>query len=63
LWPAQAAHLEGQGVIAYSPMASGLLTGAMTRERAAKLPDDDWRKHSAEFLEPNLSNLSNSSIG
>ena len=33
-----------------------LLTGAMTRERAAKLPDDDWRKHSAEFLEPNLSN-------
>ena len=39
----------------YSPMASGLLTGAMTRERAAKLPDDDWRKHSPEFREPNLS--------
>jgi aryl-alcohol dehydrogenase-like predicted oxidoreductase len=36
-------------------MASGLLTGAMTRERAAKLPADDWRKHSPEFHEPNLS--------
>ena len=32
---------EGIGVIVYSPMASGLLTGAMTRERAAKLPKDD----------------------
>ena len=47
---------QGIGVIVYSPMASGLLTGAMTRERAAKLSDDDWRKHSAEFREPNLSN-------
>ena len=46
---------QGIGVIVYSPMASGLLTGAMTRERAAKLPDDDWRKHSPEFREPNLS--------
>jgi aryl-alcohol dehydrogenase-like predicted oxidoreductase len=46
---------QGIGVIVYSPMASGLLTGAMTRERAAKLPDDDWRKHSPEFGEPNLS--------
>ena len=43
------------GVIAYSPMASGLLTGAMTRERAAKLPSDDWRKNNPEFREPNLS--------
>jgi aryl-alcohol dehydrogenase-like predicted oxidoreductase len=43
------------GVIVYSPMASGLLTGAMTRERAAKLPSDDWRKKSADFTEPNLS--------
>ena len=42
------------GVIAYSPMASGLLTGAMTRERAAKLPKDDWRKRNAEFQEPKL---------
>jgi aryl-alcohol dehydrogenase-like predicted oxidoreductase len=32
------------GVIAYSPMASGLLTGRMTRERIAALPADDWRK-------------------
>ena len=50
-------YCEKQGicVIVYSPMASGLLTGAMTRERAAKLPDDDWRKHSPEFHEPNLS--------
>jgi aryl-alcohol dehydrogenase-like predicted oxidoreductase len=43
------------GVIVYSPMASGLLTGAMTRERAAKLPDSDWRSRDPEFREPNLS--------
>src|SRR4030088_827537 len=46
---------QGIGVISYAPMASGLLTGAMTRERAAALPADDWRKHSPEFREPNLS--------
>jgi aryl-alcohol dehydrogenase-like predicted oxidoreductase len=46
---------EQIGVIAYSPMASGLLTGAMTRERAADLPADDWRKKNAEFQEPKLS--------
>jgi aryl-alcohol dehydrogenase-like predicted oxidoreductase len=46
---------EGIGVIVYSPMASGLLTGAMTRERAAKLPKDDWRSSDPEFLEPRLS--------
>ena len=46
---------ENIGVIAYSPMASGLLTGAMTRDRAAKLPADDWRKRNAEFQEPKLS--------
>jgi aryl-alcohol dehydrogenase-like predicted oxidoreductase len=46
---------EGIGVIVYSPMASGLLTGAMTRERAAKLPTDDWRKTHPDFTEPNLS--------
>ncbi|MDA8100985.1 MAG: aldo/keto reductase [Nitrospiraceae bacterium] len=45
---------ENIGVIAYAPMASGLLTGAMTRERAAALPSDDWRKTSPEFNEPNL---------
>jgi aryl-alcohol dehydrogenase-like predicted oxidoreductase len=46
---------ENIGVIVYSPMASGLLTGAMTRERAAKLPNDDWRRTHPDFTEPNLS--------
>jgi len=45
---------ENIGVIVYSPMASGLLTGAMTRERAARLPEDDWRKGHPDFTEPNL---------
>jgi aryl-alcohol dehydrogenase-like predicted oxidoreductase len=43
------------GVIAYSPMASGLLTGAMTPERIANLPADDWRRKNADFNEPQLS--------
>jgi aryl-alcohol dehydrogenase-like predicted oxidoreductase len=46
---------QGIGVIAYAPMASGLLTGAMTRERAARLPEDDWRRRDPEFNEPKLS--------
>ncbi len=46
---------EGIGVIVYSPMASGLLTGAMTRERADRLPKDDWRRGHPDFTEPNLS--------
>ncbi len=46
---------QGIGVIVYSPMASGLLTGAMTRERISTLPKDDWRKGHADFNEPNLS--------
>jgi aryl-alcohol dehydrogenase-like predicted oxidoreductase len=46
---------EGIGVIAYAPMASGLLTGSMTRERAAALPADDFRSKSPEFREPRLS--------
>jgi aryl-alcohol dehydrogenase-like predicted oxidoreductase len=46
---------ENIGVIVYSPMASGLLTGAMTRERAADLPADDWRTRNPEFQEPKLS--------
>jgi aryl-alcohol dehydrogenase-like predicted oxidoreductase len=46
---------EGIGVIVYSPMASGLLTGAMTSERAANLPKDDWRRGHPDFTEPNLS--------
>ena len=37
---------QGIGVIVYSPMGSGLLTGAMTRERIEGMPDDDWRKRS-----------------
>jgi len=43
------------GVIAYSPMASGLLSGAMTRERASALPADDWRSKNDAFKEPQLS--------
>ncbi len=43
------------GVINYSPMVSGLLTGKMTRERIASLPADDWRKRSPNFNEPKLS--------
>jgi aryl-alcohol dehydrogenase-like predicted oxidoreductase len=46
---------EGIGTIVYSPMASGLLTGAMSRERIANLPQDDWRKHDPDFNEPRLS--------
>jgi aryl-alcohol dehydrogenase-like predicted oxidoreductase len=43
------------GVINYSPMVSGLLTGKMTAERIQTLPADDWRKRSANFKEPKLS--------
>ncbi len=43
------------GVIVYSPMGSGLLSGSMTRERIAAMPKDDWRKSSANFQEPLLS--------
>jgi aryl-alcohol dehydrogenase-like predicted oxidoreductase len=43
------------GVIAYAPMQSGLLTGAMTKERAAALPQSDWRSRNPEFREPKLS--------
>jgi aryl-alcohol dehydrogenase-like predicted oxidoreductase len=46
---------RGIGVIVYSPMASGLLTGGMTRERAEHLPPDDWRSRNPEFREPKLS--------
>jgi aryl-alcohol dehydrogenase-like predicted oxidoreductase len=40
---------HGSGVIVYSPMQSGLLTGAFTVERAAALPADDWRAGDPEF--------------
>jgi aryl-alcohol dehydrogenase-like predicted oxidoreductase len=43
------------GVIVYAPMMSGLLSGGMTRERVANLPQSDWRSRSAEFQEPRLS--------
>lgn len=43
------------GVIVYSPMASGMLSGGMTRERVSNLPEDDWRKRSQEYQEPRLS--------
>lgn len=46
------AHAHNIGVIGYSPMGSGLLTGAMTRERFANLPDDDWRRRGPQFQEP-----------
>lgn len=43
------------GVIVYSPMQAGLLTGKMTRERIQNLPADDWRKGDEEYQEPRLS--------
>jgi aryl-alcohol dehydrogenase-like predicted oxidoreductase len=46
---------HGIGVIVYSPMKSGLLTGSMTRERAAAFPSDDFRRNALAFQEPNLS--------
>jgi len=49
------AAAQGIGVINYSPMVSGLLTGAMTAERVAALPADDWRRNAVEFNEPRLS--------
>ena len=42
------------GTIVYSPMGSGLLTGAMSRERLEKLPQGDWRRSNPEFQEPKL---------
>lgn len=43
------------GVIVYSPMLSGMLTGGMTKERAEGLPESDWRSRNKEFQEPKLS--------
>lgn len=43
------------GVIVYSPMGSGMLTGAMTRERIDNMPSNDWRKNNDAFKEPELS--------
>lgn len=49
------AERDGTGVIVYSPMASGLLTGGITRARIAAMPSDDWRKTDPRFTEPQLS--------
>ncbi|MDR3777473.1 MAG: aldo/keto reductase [Terracidiphilus sp.] len=49
------AQKNGIGVINYSPMVSGLLTGKMTAERVAAMPADDWRRKAVEFSEPRLS--------
>jgi aryl-alcohol dehydrogenase-like predicted oxidoreductase len=46
---------HGTGVIAYSPMASGLLTGSFNREGLERLAADDWRRRAAAFQEPQLS--------
>lgn len=46
---------HGSGVICYSPMGSGMLSGKMTRERIGSLPEDDWRKSRSDMLrEPQL---------
>ena len=49
------AQANNIGVINYSPMVSGLLTGKMSAERVAQFPQDDWRRRAAEFNEPRLS--------
>ncbi len=49
------AQANGIGVINYSPMLSGMLAGKMTAERAASLPQNDWRRNNVEFAEPRLS--------
>jgi aryl-alcohol dehydrogenase-like predicted oxidoreductase len=49
-----AAKKDDIGVIVYSPMGSGMLTGAMTRERVEAMPDNDWRKSDDWFTEPQL---------
>lgn len=48
-------HQNNIGVIVYSPMQAGLLTGKMTKERVDQFPDDDWRKGNPLFQEPELS--------
>jgi aryl-alcohol dehydrogenase-like predicted oxidoreductase len=46
---------HGTGVLVYSPLASGLLTGAYDRERIRALPEDDWRREASHFQEPDVS--------
>jgi aryl-alcohol dehydrogenase-like predicted oxidoreductase len=45
---------EKIGVIAYSPMQAGLLSGRMSRERVQNLPEGDWRRRNPFFQEPDL---------
>ncbi|MBV9340547.1 MAG: aldo/keto reductase [Acidobacteria bacterium] len=49
------AHSQNIGVLAYSPMSAGLLTGAMTKERVARFAPEDWRRNLPNFREPLLS--------
>jgi aryl-alcohol dehydrogenase-like predicted oxidoreductase len=49
------AHKSEIGVIVYSPMSAGLLTGEMTRERVARFSSEDWRRNLPNFQEPLLS--------
>jgi aryl-alcohol dehydrogenase-like predicted oxidoreductase len=49
------ARAHGTGVIAYSPMASGLLTGSFNREGLDRLAEDDWRRRGPAFQEPDFS--------
>lgn len=50
-----AAQATGTGAVAYSPMASGLLTGHLTKEKVAAFGEGDWRSRSPDFTEPKLS--------
>jgi len=45
---------NGIGVVVYSPMRNGLLSGGMTRERVAAFAEDDFRRRNPDFLEPAL---------
>jgi aryl-alcohol dehydrogenase-like predicted oxidoreductase len=49
------ARENGTGVIAYSPMASGLLTGSFNRDGLERIAEDDWRRRAPSFQEPQLS--------
>ncbi|MEQ8822156.1 MAG: aldo/keto reductase [Sumerlaeia bacterium] len=53
--PMEWCHAHNAGIVAYSPMLSGMLTGKVTKEWVASRPDDDWRKRTKEYQEPNLS--------
>jgi aryl-alcohol dehydrogenase-like predicted oxidoreductase len=46
---------NGTGVVGYSPLGSGLLSGSFDAQRARDLPEGDWRRSSPEFQQPALS--------